>query len=154
MPLFRLPWLSDRPAWLDQAGTSMARLVRPLLATSLLITGATLGLRYLGWLEYAELAAYDHLMQQQPDRGGDDRILVVGITDYDLQTLQEWPVSDRSLAQAIANLQALQPTVIGIDIFRDFPNEPGHAELMQQLQQHPNTLMICKTSSVDDLGTP
>jgi CHASE2 domain-containing sensor protein len=118
------------------------------------MTGATLGMRHLGWLEFMELAAYDHFMQQQPDRGPDDRLLVVGITETDLQTLQEWPVSDRSLALALANLQKLEPAVVAVDILRDFPQEPGYADLMQQFRQHANVIATCKTSSLDDLGTP
>ncbi|PSN10571.1 hypothetical protein C7293_27595 [filamentous cyanobacterium CCT1] len=130
------------------------RLARPLLAASLLVTGVTLGLRYLGWLELVELTAYDHFMQRQPDLGPDDRLLVVGITETDLQTLKEWPVSDRSLARAVAELQRHEPAVVAVDILRDFPQGPGHAELIRQFVQHPTILATCKTSSRDDLGTP
>jgi adenylate cyclase len=146
----RWPW----PPLPGPVGESVVRLARPLLAASLLVTGATLGLRSLGWLEFVELTAYDHFMQRQPDLGPDNRLLVVGITETDLQTLQEWPVSDRSLARAIAQLQQHDPAVIAVDITRDFPQEPGHREFMAQLSQHPNILLPCKTSSLDDLGTP
>jgi CHASE2 domain-containing sensor protein len=142
------------PPWLVSVRESLARLARPLLATSLVVSGATLGLRHLGWLEFAELAAYDHLVQQQPDRGPDPRLLVVGITETDLQTLQEWPLSDRTLAVALDRLQALEPTAVAVDIFRDFPHEPGHSELIDQLQRYPNILIICKTSAENDLGIP
>lgn len=152
------------PAWLprptlvwptpDQAKESVRRLIQPLLATSLLVTGTVLGLRYWGWLEFAELTAYDHLMQQRVDQGPDDRILVVGINETDLQTLQEWPISDQSLATALTALQRYGPAVIAVDILRDFPQGPGHDDFIQLFRQHPTLLATCKTSSPTDLGTP
>ncbi len=118
------------------------------------MTAGILGMRYLGWIEFAELAAYDQLMQLKPDEPQDDRLLVVGITETDLQFLEEWPVSDRTLAQAIARLEQHQPQTIAVDIFRDFPHEPGTQELRAQIQQNSQTLIICKISTVNDLGTP
>lgn len=156
--------MSTPPAWLEKLrrqapwiaplGESLAQLGRPLLFTSLALTGLTLGMRQLGWLEFVELAAYDHFIQRQPDEGADPRFLVVGITETDLQTLQQWPISDLTLAQALEAIEAHQPKVVAIDVFRDIPVEPGRAELLQQLQQNDHTLIVCKASSAADLGTP
>lgn len=142
----RFPRLAD-------VGESLIRLWRPLLVTSLLVTGGMLGMRYLGLMQSAELAAYDQLMRLQPNEPEDERILVVGITDSDLQMLQEANISDRTLAQALENLAQHQPHTIAVDIFRDFPHEPGWQELTQTLRQNSNIVIICKASATDDPGT-
>lgn len=141
-------------SWLGTVRESTAKLAKPLIATSLLVTGATLGVRFLGLMESAELAAYDQLIQLQPREQADQRLLVVGITETDLQTLEEWPISDRTLANALTNLEQYQPQSIAVDIFRDFPHEPGTAALQQYLRDYPHTLIICKISAANDLGTP
>ncbi len=126
----------------------------PILVTSLTLTGLILGMRHWGFLQGAELAAYDRFIQSQPDRGKDDRFLIVGIDEIDLQTLQEWPISDRTLATALKKLNALKPRVIGIDIFRDIPIEPGRAELLKQLKTSDRTIIVCKVNSARELGAP
>lgn len=155
--LMKAAWwhnLTHRFPWLTPINGSVAKLVRPLVITSCLVTGATLGIRYLGLMEAAELAAYDRLIQLQRAEGEDDRLLVVGITENDLQTLEEWPISDRTLNQALNQLQQHQPQTIAIDLFRDFPHEPGTEALQTQLQQSSNILTICKVSSKTNMGTP
>ena len=152
-----VPWpnnLNRYLHWLGAVKESVAKLTRPLIVTSLLVTMGTLGLRYLGLIELAELAVYDQLIQLKPNDEEDDRILVVGITETDLQSLQEWPISDRTLSQAITNLEQHQPQTIAIDVFRDFPHEPGTQRLLTQLQQNSKIISICKVSAVNDLGTP
>lgn len=151
------PWLNNLSGYFSSISSikeSAAKLLRPLIITSLLVTSGTLGVRYLGFMEAAELAAYDQLIQQQPLTEADDRLLVVGITENDLQTLQEWPISDRALARAISQLQQHGPQTIAIDVFRDFPHPPGTEAFLAQLQQNPDTLVICKASSTNDLGIP
>ncbi|MEM9121311.1 MAG: CHASE2 domain-containing protein [Cyanobacteria bacterium P01_F01_bin.56] len=154
MAFLWLHTLNERLPWLETVGTSVSRLGRALVITSLLVTGGVIGMRYLGLIEAAELAAYDRLLQQQPAADVDDRLLVVGVTENDLQALQEWPLSDRTIAQALEQLTQHQPQVIALDIFRDFPYEPGTSELQTQVQQNPNVLVICKTSAANDPGTP
>lgn len=107
------------------------------------VTGLLAGLRQMAWLQTPELAVYDQWVRWQPDRGVDPRLLIVEITESDLQTLQRPTPSDRDVAQVIQNLRQHQPRVIGLDLYRDLPQEPGHAELMQQLQS-PDIIAIMK----------
>lgn len=132
--------------------SSFVKIGVPILATSLAMTGAIVGIRQLGLMQGAELAAYDHFVQSQPDRGKDDLILVVGIDEVDLQTLQEWPISDRTLARLVEKLEPYQPRAIGIDVLRDIPIEPGRAELLQALKQNDNTVVVCKANSAREFG--
>lgn len=78
---------------------------------------------------------YDHTVRTRPDLGADPRLLVVTITEEDIKSLGQWPLSDQVLAQALQELQRHQPKVIGLDLFRDLPVEPGYQELAAQLQK-------------------
>lgn len=105
------------------------------------VTALVLGVRQFGWLEPLELVAYDRMVQLRPALPPDPRLLVVEITEADLQALQRPTPSDRDVARVIANLQQHQPRVIGLDLYRELPQEPGQAELQQQLTQ-PNLIAI------------
>ncbi|MCV6638524.1 EAL domain-containing protein [Candidatus Albibeggiatoa sp. nov. NOAA] len=104
---------------------------------------ALLGARQIGFLEPLELAAYDWMMRQQPDKGIDPRLLVVEITEDDIRQQRRWPLPDQVIADALENLLQHKPAVIGLDNYRDFPQEPGHQSLVEQLQQ-PNIVVIRK----------
>jgi CHASE2 domain-containing sensor protein len=147
MIFLRLPHLNRLNLWLKNVG-------RPVIFTSLLLTAAVVGARQLGLLQGMELFAYDHLIRVQPQEAEDDRLLIVGISDSDLQLLKEWPISDRTLAQLLAQLETYQPRVIGLDVTRDIPIPPGRDELLQQLQTQDNIITVCKASSSEDPGTP
>ncbi len=137
---------------LSAVDSSFVKIGVPILATSLAMTGAIVGMRQLGLLQGSELAAYDHFVQSQPDRGRDDRLLIVGIDEVDLQTLQEWPISDRTLARLVKHLETYQPRAVGLDVLRDIPIEPGRAELLQTLKQNDNTVVVCKANSAREFG--
>ncbi|MEQ9354790.1 CHASE2 domain-containing protein [Coleofasciculus chthonoplastes] len=101
-----------------------------------------LGVRHLGGLETLELAAYDQFVRLRPlETEPDPRILVVAITEQDLENQNQWPISDQVLAQVLRRLQAAEPAVIGLDLYRNLPVEPGHQQLVEQLQQ-PNLIAI------------
>ncbi|MEG4571845.1 adenylate/guanylate cyclase domain-containing protein [Microcoleus sp. N3A4] len=108
--------------------------LQPLAITCIVVTGTLLGVRHLGWLQPLELNAFDVMVQLRPDAGPDPRLLVVTITDLDINNIEKWPISDRTLAKAIAEIARLEPTAIGIDIIRATPYEPGNAELATQLK--------------------
>ncbi|PZV06005.1 MAG: diguanylate cyclase [Leptolyngbya sp.] len=109
------------------------RLPHLRILISLIAVGTGLGIRQLGWLQPLELIWYDSLVQFQPRITSDSRIVVVGITEADIKALDRWPISDQVLAQALTNLQAYNPKVVGLDIYRDIPYGPGHQDLLTQL---------------------
>jgi len=108
--------------------------LQPLAIIWIVVTGTLLGVRHLGGLQPLELNAYDLMVQLRPDPGADPRLLIVEVTEQDINTLEKWPISDRTLAKAIAEIARLEPTAIGIDIIRDIPYEPGNAELATQFK--------------------
>lgn len=98
-------------------------------------------IRQLGGLQPLELVAFDNMVRSRPQADPDPRLLIVEITESDLQFLKQWPVSDGILAQVLVTLQRHKPRVIGIDLFRDLAIPPGHEALVQQLQK-PNVIGI------------
>lgn len=121
--------------------------IRCIALTSLAVTGLVIGLRQVGGLDSAELAVYDRFMGWRPPLEVDPRLLVVEISEQDLQTLQRPTPSDRDVAQVIQNLAQYQPRVIGLNLLRELPQEPGHADLLQQLQAS-NVVAIFKLGDV------
>ncbi|NES25672.1 MAG: CHASE2 domain-containing protein, partial [Symploca sp. SIO3E6] len=116
------------------------------------VTSVLLGLRYLDQLQPLELLAYDHLVRlRSPETELDSRLLLVKLTEADIQNQAQWPFPDQTIAKVLAQLQALEPVVIGLDLYRDFPVEPGHSELVTQLQQ-PNVITIQSINTLT--GTP
>ncbi len=102
------------------------------LATTI-ATGLVVLVRGLGGLEPLELGAYDRLIQLRPLQPPDERILVVGITEADIQALQTWPLPDQIYADLFKKLLAANPRAIGLDIYRDISVAPGQAEFNQIL---------------------
>ena len=90
-------------------------------------------LRQLGGLDTWEMVVYDYLTRRQAYVDQESRILVVEITEQDIRTQQQAIMSDQVVAQMLGILQRHNPKVIGLDIFRDIPQKPGHDELRQQL---------------------
>ena len=87
--------------------------------------------RVVGGLEFLELTAFDNFLRWRSLEPIDKEILIVGINEQDLSNLERYPLSDRELANLITTLENYDPAVIGVDIIRDKPQEPGHAELQQ-----------------------
>ncbi|MEB3357534.1 MAG: CHASE2 domain-containing protein, partial [Synechococcales bacterium] len=119
---------------------STPSLLPPL--TPLLIAGALMGLRLLGFLQPWELRAYDHLMRSRPAETADPRLLVVEVTQADSDRYG-YPLSDDTLATLLETLQALQPRVIGVDLHRAQARGMGRERLLAQFQQHPHLVIVC-----------
>src|SRR4028119_533716 len=118
----------------QQLTHSFAADLQPLAITCMAVTVTLLGVRHLAWLQPLELNAFDLMVQLRPDPGPDPRLLIVEITERDINAFKRWPISDRVLAKALAEIARLEPTAIGLDIIRDIPYEPGHAELATQFK--------------------
>ncbi len=120
-----------------------------LLLSSFLVTGLLVGVRQTGGLQFLELLALDQIVRSQPQRDLDPRLLVVGITESDIQLQKQWPLSDQVVAQLLENLQQGQPRVIGLDLYRDVPHEPGRDRLLKALAA-PNVVIISQLGSSSD----
>lgn len=113
------------------------------LATPL-AAAMVMGLRSLGVLQGLELAAYDAFFRLRPPLGTDARIAIVGIDESDVQSLGQAILPDAVYAKAIAQLLPMQPIAIGLDVYRDVPIPPGHAQLNQLFQTSDRIIGIQK----------
>ncbi|MEM9978094.1 MAG: adenylate/guanylate cyclase domain-containing protein, partial [Cyanobacteria bacterium P01_D01_bin.2] len=98
-------------------------------------------LRAAGGLQPLEWRAYDQYLQWRPEET-DPRIAIVGIDEEDIRQQGQAILSDGVYAEAIRKLAAQEPRAIGLDIFRDIPVEPGHAELEAVFRSTPNLIGI------------
>jgi len=151
---------TEPPTWQGLLNSKRQRLVEPIgqrlrtaLVLSVAVTTAIVGLRQLGLLQPLELEAFDSLQRLRPEEGPDPRLLVVTVTESDIQARKEWPLSDGTLATLLAKLEQYQPQVIGLDIYRDLPVGYGQAKLAPYLLK-PSLIAVCETSSANKIGIP
>ncbi|WP_230967819.1 CHASE2 domain-containing protein [Nostoc sp. WHI] len=115
-------------------------IITPCVA-GLVIAGSNIGIfRILEWV------TLDQLFRIRPQEAVDKRIVIVTIDEPDIQYVKQWPMADRVMAKMIRNIKAQQPRAIAIDIYRDLPVEPGHAELVKEFQNTPNFIGIEKVA--------
>ncbi|MDG2615236.1 CHASE2 domain-containing protein [Thermoleptolyngbya sichuanensis XZ-Cy5] len=117
---------------------------RRIWLTAIAVTGGVLGLRWLGGLQFLELAALDRAFRLRPADPVDERIVIVGINDIDIQNLRDWPISDRVMADLLQKIKSYQPRAIGLDIYREFSVGEGGDELKAVFRTTPNLIGIEK----------
>lgn len=117
---------------------------RVVLVTTPSVTLAVILLRLTGILQTLELAAYDQYMRWRPPETRDSRIVIVGIDENDLQFIGQGYVPDGVYFELIQRLNAMNPRVIGLDIYRDLPFEPGHSQLVRLFETTDNLIGIEK----------
>lgn len=126
------------------------------IATSL-VTTAILGIRFLGMLQPAEWAAFDLSLRWRPIESPDSRLLIVTITEADVQaqdpTQRRGSLSDATLETLLEKLETAQPRAIGLDIYRDYPVQQDLPKLAQRLRQSHRLIATCKISDRDS-GNP
>lgn len=138
-------WASLKQSWSEE---------RRVFFTAFGITGLTILLRLLGLLQASEWTAFDQLYSLRPHPPRDDRIVIVGIDETDLQEIGTWPIPDSLMAELLEKLAAYEPRAIGLDVYRDLPVEPGHAELQQVMRRLPNLIGIELIPDNYMLGVP
>ena len=144
------------PTWQQLKGINRRQLPIPLIA-SVAVTVLIVGMRSLSLFQGLELQAFDWLMRSRPNEPPDPRLLVITVTEQDVQTQNPQErrgasLSDRALAQLLKKLQQYQPQVIGLDIYRDFPVDPKHPELATYLQQNQRFIAVCEVGETDHPG--
>lgn len=115
-----------------------------ILLTATSITAAIVGVRLTGVWQPLELAILDQGFRLRQEEAIDDRIIIVGINEADLQTLGTWPISDATLTQVLEKVKAQNPTVIGLNLYRNLPVEPGYEDLTALFRATSNLIGIQK----------
>jgi CHASE2 domain-containing sensor protein len=124
--------------------------IRPALLISMAIALLTIGIRYWGLLQPWELQAFDQFMQFRPEETPDNRLLVVAITEEDVQAQAQeqrrGSLSDRSLVKLLEKLTSYHPLAIGLDIYRDYPVGQTMPTLAAAMQQSDRLITVCRVS--------
>jgi CHASE2 domain-containing sensor protein len=127
------------------------------LGVAIAMTGLVSGIRYLGLLQPLEIAAFDQLLRMRPAEPPDPRLLVITITDEDVQMQpagkRQGSLSDQALAQLLQKLDSYQPRAIGLDIYRDFPVAEDEPKLAAYLKQSDRLVPVCKVSDPEGKTT-
>ncbi|CAN1211233.1 Adenylate/guanylate cyclase with Chase sensor [Tumidithrix helvetica PCC 7403] len=92
------------------------------------------GLRGIGSFEQIELKTYDYLLRSRAPEPTDKRVVIVEISEDDIQRKAAWPWSDQMFADLISKISAAKPAAIGVDKFFDIPI--GDASTRQQGRQN------------------
>ncbi|MFN6540463.1 MAG: CHASE2 domain-containing protein [Nostoc sp. EkiNYC01] len=136
----------------EKISISKSQLWTFILSTFIVII-SIVGLRYLGVFEKMELQTFDRMLRLRPKENLDPRLVIVEITEKDIQsrkeiTLGPKSISDRNLALLLNKLQKHQPRVIGLDIYRDFADPPDKSNPIQLATElsRANVVAVCKSS--------
>jgi len=141
------------PSFLEYA-RKQVRAYRRVGLTAIATSGCVLGIRFLGILQSLELAALDEFSQWQPPVPVDDRITLVTIDDEDINRMGKWPMSDQTLADLLTQIQAQEPRVVGLDLYRELAVGEGQAALQAIFATTPNLIGIEKLADETTLGIP
>ena len=95
-----------------------------------------------------EWVTLDSFLRLRPSEPIDERVVIVGINEEDIQGIRNYPIPDREIAKLLRTVQKYQPRVIGLDIVRDIPVEPGHTELVAAFKDIKNLIAVEKVLPV------
>ncbi|MBF2065557.1 MAG: CHASE2 domain-containing protein [Calothrix sp. C42_A2020_038] len=112
------------------------------VVTSVGVTVLIVGARHTHWLQPWEFGAYDHMVRLRPPDKIDNRLLVVTVTEEDIQ---KWgnPLPSATINKLLTKLESYQPRIIGLNIYR-----PGEKNLGVGVVNKDNTIGVCKFSSL------
>ncbi|MEQ9235136.1 CHASE2 domain-containing protein [Coleofasciculus sp. E2-BRE-01] len=108
------------------------------------VTLIILALNAAGLFQLLEWATLDQYFRLRPQESPDSRILLVSIDETDINRVGRWPIPDGVLADLITTLKAAEPRVIGLNLYRDLPVEPGHQQWVEVMQSTPNLIGVEK----------
>lgn len=117
------------------------------------VIGLVILVRLTGSVQLIEWVTLDSFLRLRPSEPIDKRVVIVGIDEEDIRRLRNYPIPDREIAKLLRTLQKYQPRVIGLDIVRDIPVEPGHAELVAAFKDIKNLIAVEKVLPVA-IGPP
>ncbi|AFY99401.1 CHASE2 domain-containing protein [Calothrix sp. PCC 6303] len=145
--IFDLNWLKQQLNQDQQPQTTLR--FWQAVAVSCAVASIIGGMRTVGFLQTWELQAYDQIMRSRPDEGMDKRLLLVTITDKDVQSQpiaerKAASLSEQSFVKLLQKLQQLQPQAIGFDIHREIPLNDQYKSIAKQIQNSQNLFLICR----------
>ena len=123
---------------------SMLEKWRGVIITVPTVTILVMAGNFIGLFQLLEWATRDQFFRLRPQESIEEAVTIVTIDESDLQAVGDWPIPDRVLADVLLKLGAHSPRVIGLDLYRDLPEEPGHEQLVEVFRSSPNMIGIEK----------
>ena len=103
-----------------------------------------------GWLPISERQLYDYYLRWRPEEPQDEKIVLVGLNEKDLEKLG-FPIGDDTLASLLTKIKNQNPRAIGLDLHRNVNlGEKGHQKLDAIFSSTPQLIGVEKT----DGGNP
>ncbi|XGV96369.1 MAG: CHASE2 domain-containing protein [Leptolyngbya sp. BL-A-14] len=127
-----------------------------LLKISVAIAAIVSIVRIFGIMQPLEFAVYGQMVGHKPNEALDDRILIVGINESDIQNKVtgtgegQGTVRDAELNQLLKTLQQQDPKVIALDLVRDIQAAPT-TKLGNEFKKD-NFVGICAALGMDKRG--
>jgi CHASE2 domain-containing sensor protein len=100
--------------------------------------------RLTGTLQFIEWISLDKFLSLRPAEAIESRIVIIGINEKDIHHAGSYPIPDQEIAILINKIEQTNPRVIGLDLIRDIPVEPGHKQLVEIFNKSPNLIGIEK----------
>ncbi|MBG1245170.1 sensor histidine kinase [Nostoc sp. NZL] len=101
-------------------------------------------IRIAGGMQSWEWMLLDTMLRLRPVEKPDERVVIVGIDEKDIEWVKQYPIPDEKIAELLTNLETYKPLAIGLDIFKNAPVEPGGEQLAQILRANSNIIGIEK----------
>ncbi len=98
-----------------------------------------------GIFEGVEKSLLDRFFRLRGTTANQD-ITLVTIDDEDIENFPTYPIADEYLAQTIQNIQQHEPIAIGLDLYRNIPQPPGHEKLLEVYRTTDNLIGVQKVA--------
>ncbi|MHC5932915.1 sensor histidine kinase [Nostoc sp.] len=101
-------------------------------------------IRMVGGMQSLEWMFLDTMLCLRPAEKLDERVVIVGIDEKDIEWVKQYPVPDGKIAELLTKLETYKPLAIGLDIFKNVPVEPGGEQLAKVWRENTNIISIEK----------
>ncbi len=109
-----------------------------------LVSVLIISTRNAGFLQPLEFSNLDLYFQLRPLEAKDKSVVIVGVTERDIENLRGWPTSDWVLAKVLSKVKSQHPRVIGLNLYRNKHVEPGGEKLANLYKSTPNLIGVQK----------
>ncbi len=110
--------------------------------------------RLSGSLQLLEWMFLDTFLRMRPSEPIDEKIVIIGINEEDITEIGHYPIPDGEIAALIKKIHNYKPRIIGLDIFKDIPVEPGSKELRKVFKENKDVIGIEKVLEPGKIAPP
>lgn len=110
--------------------------------------------RLSGSLQFLEWMFLDTFLRMRPSEPIDEKIVIIGINEKDIKKINHYPIPDGDIAELIKKIYNYKPRIIGLDIFKNIPIEPGNKELRKIFQENKDVIGIEKVLEPNKIAPP